>query len=360
MSRFISKRFHKMVPYRLGEQPKDRTYIKLNSNETSVPPSEAVYTALSKSAQHSDLGHYSDQDATPLRKALGRYYGVKETEVFAGNGADEVLSFIMLAYGQGEHGVCFPDVTYGFYKTVCNAFGLIYKEIPVDENLQIRVEDYTETQSMVILANPNAPTGLRISQKDIRRMVEANADRIVVIDEAYVDFGTQTCIPMIHAYNNLIVVHTMSKSRNIAGLHVGYAIGNAELMTELNNLKNCFNPNNINQVTLDAAVAAVEDFSALEMSCLNKIKVRIWFTKQLKKMGYQTLESYGNFVLTRHDGYDAQTLADYLNEQGILVRYYANERIREYVRISVGTLKEMEMVAEALQKYEQKNTQEAV
>ena len=360
MSRFISQHFKQMIPYRLGEQPKDRTYIKLNSNETSIPPSEAVYTSLSKSAEHSDLGHYSDQDATPLRKALGRYYGVKETEVFAGNGADEVLSFIMLAYGQGEQGIYFPDITYGFYKTVANAFGLKYQEIPLDNNLQIRVEDYIKTQGMVILANPNAPTGLRISQKEIRRIIEANADRIVVIDEAYVDFGTQTCIPMIHTYNNLIVVHTMSKSRNIAGLHVGYAIGNAELMAELNNLKNCFNPNNINQVTLDAAVAAVEDFSALEMSCLNKIKVRIWFTKQLKKMGYQTLESYGNFVFTRHEGYDAQALVKYLNEQGILVRYYANERISEYIRISVGTAQEMEMVVETLQKYVRENTQEAV
>ena len=266
----------------------------------------------------------------------------------------------MLAYGQGEQGIYFPDITYGFYKTVANAFGLKYQEIPLDNNLQIRVEDYIKTQGMVILANPNAPTGLRISQKEIRRIIEANADRIVVIDEAYVDFGTQTCIPMIHTYNNLIVVHTMSKSRNIAGLHVGYAIGNAELMAELNNLKNCFNPNNINQVTLDAAVAAVEDFSALEMSCLNKIKVRIWFTKQLKKMGYQTLESYGNFVFTRHEGYDAQALVKYLNEQGILVRYYANERISEYIRISVGTAQEMEMVVETLQKYVRENTQEAV
>ena len=351
MSRFISKRFAQMVPYRLGEQPKNMEFIKLNSNETLIPPSEGVYESLQKAADHADLGHYSDQDATVLREAIATHYGVATDEVFAGNGADEVLSFIMLAYGMTPEGLCFPDITYGFYKTVSGAFGLNYREIPLDENFRIRAADYERAGQLIIIANPNAPTGLQLSQKEIRRIIESNRDHVVVIDEAYVDFGTRSCIPLIHEYDNLIVVHTMSKSRNIAAIHVGYAIGQAALMRELNNLKNCFNPNNINQVTLDAAVAAMQDFETLERSVLEKIKIRIWFTRQLERMGYETLDSFTNFVFTRHEGYDAQELTEFLYEEGILVRHYDQPRIRDFVRISIGTAGEMEKVTESLLKF---------
>lgn len=347
MSRFMAERYKSIVPYRLGDQPKDKTYIKLNSNESSIEPVDAVYEALEQAAHHSDLSHYSDQDSTEMREAISRQFGISPEESFVGNGGDEVISFVLMAFA-GNDGVVFPDITYCFYKTVCSTFGLKYREIPLDKDFRIVPEDFCNTGSMVIIANPNAPTGLSLSVSDIEQIVASNRDHVVAIDEAYVDFGTESVIPLIKKYDNLVVIHTMSKSYNIAGVHVGYAIGSRELMQDLNDLKNCFNPNNVNQITLDAAVAAMNARAEFIPSTKEKIRVRAWFTAELEKIGFSTIPSKTNFVYTRYPGIIGSEIEQALYEHDILVRYYNWDRVREYVRISIGSQEQMSEVVKAL------------
>lgn len=348
MSQFLSTRFAAMKPYRLGAQPQDRTYIKLNSNETVMPPSPQVLAVLQEAACRKDHGHYSDQDATVLRQAVAEYYDLTPEQVFCGNGADEVLSFCFQAYCDEQTGLCCPDITYGFYSTYSRAYGIDLKKLPLDEEFQIRPSDYFGIDRTIVLANPNAPTGRRLSCDEIESIVRENPAHIVIIDEAYVDFETETCIPLVKRYANLIVVHTMSKSRNIADLHVGYAIGAPELMNELNCLKNCFNPNNINQVTLDTAVAAMRDRAHTEACCAEKVKVRKWFEGELAVLGFYTVPSYTNFVFVQHNALHAADLEQHLRTDGILTRYYREPRIDEFLRITIGTREEMECVVHSL------------
>lgn len=348
MSQFIIDRYAEMKPYRLGAQPKDRTYIKLNSNETVMPPAPGVLAVLKDAGLRQDHGHYSDQDATVLREAVAARYGLSPEEVFCGNGADEILSFCFQAYCDDAVGLCCPDITYGFYTTFCRAYGVDLKKIPLDDQFQIRPEDYYEAGRTIVIANPNAPTGQRLSTEEIEEILKRNPKNIVIIDEAYVDFETETCIPLIRTYPNLIVVHTMSKSQNVAGLHVGYAVGQTELMEELNCLKNCFNPNNINQVTLDAAVAAMEDLEYTKQCCAEKVKIRRWFQGQLEALGFFVVPSYTNFVFVTHDKIAAADLEKRLKDDGILTRYYREPRIDAFLRITIGSWDEMEYVVHSL------------
>ena len=342
MSKYLSKRFQGMKPYRLGEQPTDKKYIKLNSNETSIQPSPLVMKAISDALER-PLGFYSDQDAMVLREELARTYDVMADQVFVGNGADEILSYCFTAYGE-VLGFAFPDITYGFYQTYLDAFGMEYEQIPLREDFTIDLEPYKKIKRNIVIANPNAPTGLRLSMEEIEELVSSNKDRIVIIDEAYVDFGTQSCIPKIKDYPNLIVVHTMSKSRNMAGLHVGYAIAAEDVIEELNCLKNCFNPNNLNQVTLDAAVAAVLDQDFLEKSCEQKIEVREQVTKALLEMGFDVIPSHTNFVFFTHPVIHAEDLEVMLRYKAVLLRHYKQERIVNYLRMTIGTQEEMNRV----------------
>jgi len=342
MSKYLSTRFQGMKPYRLGEQPTDKKYIKLNSNETSIQPSPLVMKAI-KDALQRPLGFYSDQDAMVLREELARTYQVLPSQVFVGNGADEILSYCFTAYGEAS-GFAFPDITYGFYKTYLDAFKMEYEEIPLREDFTIDLEPYKKTIRNIVIANPNAPTGLRLSVDDIEDLLSSNKERIVIIDEAYVDFGTQSCISKIGQYPNLIVVHTMSKSRNMAGLHVGYAIANQDMIEELNCLKNCFNPNNLNKVTLDAAVAAVLDQDFLEKSCEQKIEVRQQVMEALVEMGFEIIPSHTNFVFFTHPLIKAADLEIMLRNKAVLLRHYGQERIVNYLRMTIGTQEEMNTV----------------
>jgi histidinol-phosphate aminotransferase len=337
-----------MVPYRLGEQPTDRAYIKLNSNETSVPASPLVLKAIREAAQQ-PVGYYSDQDATVLRVALGKCYHVNPNQVLVGNGADEILSFCFGAYGENG-GFAFPDITYGFFKTFMNAFGVDYLEIPLREDFTIDLEPYKRTKRNIVIANPNAPTGLLLPVGQIAELLESNSDRIVIIDEAYLGFGSTSCIDLVRDHRNLIVVHTMSKARNLAGLHVGYAIASAEMIEELSCLKNCFNPNNLNQVTLNAAVAAVEDQAYTDACCAARILIRDRTIAELSRLGFHVIPSHTNFVLFTHPELDAVALEEKLRDHGILVRHYGQARIQNYIRMTIGTQAEMDQVISSLKK----------
>ena len=345
-SEFLASRFCRMVPYRLGEQPADKVYIKLNSNETSVPASPQVVAAIRAAAQR-PLGFYSDQDATVLRVALGNCYQVRADQVLVGNGADEILSFCFGAYGENR-GFAFPDITYGFFKTFMRAFGVDYTEIPLREDFTIDLEPYYRTGRNVVIANPNAPTGLLLSTAQIARLLESNPDRVVIVDEAYLGFGSESCIPLLKEYKNLIVVHTMSKARNLAGLHVGYAIASETMIEELSCLKNCFNPNNLNQITLDAAVAAVADQAYTDACCAERIANRDSVIAQLSGLGLRVIPSYANFILLAHPTLEAVFLEERLRDHGILVRRYGQDRILNYIRMTIGTRAEMDAVLRAM------------
>lgn len=345
-SKFLAPRFESMIPYRLGEQPTDKVYIKLNSNETSVPASPQVLKAIHEAAQR-PVGYYSDQDATVLRVALSNRYHVNPDQVLVGNGADEILSFCFGAYGENG-GFAFPDITYGFFKTFMHAFGVDYIEVPLREDFTIDLEPYKQTKRNVVIANPNAPTGLLLSNAQIAELLESNPDRVVIIDEAYLGFGSTSCIDLIKDHKNLIVVHTMSKARNLAGLHIGYAIASAEMIEELNCLKNCFNPNNLNQVTLDAAVAAVEDQAYTDACCAKRIMTRDRVSTEFSKLGLHVIQSYANFIFFTHPVMDAVSLEQRLRDYGILIRHYGQERIKNYIRMTIGTDAEMDMVLSSM------------
>lgn len=343
MSRFLDERYSNITPYRLGEQPTDREYIKLNSNESSYALSDKVSRQLVELSA-SCLGYYSDQDCTVLAEALAERLGVGSNQIFIGNGADEVLSFCFQAYCLGEKGLAFPDITYGFYKVFAQAYGVKTEVIPLDEDFRVRPADYTKTKKNIVLANPNAPTGLSLTHKEIEKILASRPDRIVIIDEAYVDFGGESCIPLIQKYPNLIVVHTMSKSRGIAGIHVGYAVASPEIAAELNAIKNCFNPNNVNQITIDTALASVRDDEYVQYHIRRKIETRDRVIRRYRELGFSLPESRGNFVFVTHPRIHARDLERQYRSEGVLTRYYNAPRIDNYLRISIGSPEEMETV----------------
>lgn len=345
MSRFLSKRYHDLEPYAPGEQPKGR-YIKLNANETSCPPSPAVLKAL-HSARMNGLGRYTDPSSRELKRALASHYEVKTDEVFVGNGCDEILGFIYLTFFEGAR-VCFPDITYNFYQTLAQTFSVDYKEIPLKADFTVNAKAFAETDRHIVLPNPNAPTGYVLPVSTIEKIVAAHPERLVVIDEAYVDFGNESCVPLVHKYDNLIVIHTMSKSRNLAGAHIGYCFANAALIRDLESMKGSFNPFNLNDINLAIGTAAVNDTEYLKKSVEAVIAARDYATAELRKMDFYVLESHANFIFVSHPWLSAPEYQAELRRYGILTRYYKDpERIRNFLRITIGTMEEMQAVIAA-------------
>lgn len=346
MSRFLHSRFVNMVAYVPGEQPKDKKYIKLNANETSMAPSKEVLKVLSKE-KINKLGFYGDPDALELRQVIADTYDVAVEEIMIGNGSDEVLSFINQAYFDTDSKICYPDITYGFYDVYAKTYGIDGREIPLKEDFTIDIEDYIHSDRHVILANPNAPTGYVLPVSEIERLVASNPNRLVVIDEAYVDYGNETCIPLIKTYNNLIVVHTMSKSRNLAGAHIGYAIACKELIEDINGIKFAFNPYNMSEVTQAIGIAAVKD-RAYHKYCTDMVIENREYTKiKLRDLGFTVLDTKTNFVFVTHPLLDAKEYNYKLREHGILARHFEKDRISNYLRITIGTREEMDAVIEA-------------
>lgn len=349
MSRFMSPQYEGLEPYVPGEQPKDRKYIKLNANETSCPPSPAVLAAL-RSTRMEGLGRYTDPSSREMKRAVADIYQVEPTEVFVGNGSDEILGFIFLTFFEQAR-ICYPDITYGFYETLAKAFSIDAEPMPLKQDFTVDVRAFIKTERHIVLANPNAPTGYVLPVRTIERIVAANPERLVVIDEAYVDYGNESCVPLIHKYDNLLVVHTMSKSRNLAGAHIGYCMGNEALIRDLEALKGAFNPFNLSEINLAVGTAALRDTAYLAKSVAQTIAAREYFTAELLKMDFYVMESHTNFVLVSHPWLSAELYNEELRSYGILARHYPQqERIRNFLRITIGTMEEMQMVVQTTRK----------
>lgn len=347
VSEFLSKKFEKLAPYTPGEQPQDKSYIKLNTNESPYPPSEAVARAVTKT-EIDDLRLYPDPECRGVRSVIAEKYGVEPKNVFISNGSDETLSFAFMAFCDEEHPVVFPDISYGFYEVYAQLYGIPYKKMPLKTDFSVDVNDYTACGANVVIANPNAPTGLCICVEDIRKILETNKNNVVLIDEAYVDFGGESCVELVHEYDNLLVVRTYSKSMSLAGARLGFAIGSEKLIGDLNTIKFSTNPYNINRISLIAAECAMKDEDYYKDKIGKITNAREYTIQELKKSGFSVTDSKANFVFAKHDKISGEKIYNSLKDKGILVRWFNSDRIRDYVRISVGTHENMECLIKAL------------
>ncbi|MFV5452930.1 histidinol-phosphate transaminase [Acinetobacter baumannii] len=337
--RFWSPEVRELEPYVPGEQPKIQNLLKLNTNENPYPPSpkvvEAVQAVLHEQADVLRL--YPDPDATALKQAIANQQNINVSQVFVGNGSDEVLAHIFKAFFLQDEPILYPDITYSFYPVYSQFFGTKTKEIPLNENFEIDVRDYTQPNGGVIITNPNAPTSIALSLAEIEQVLQANPDRVVVIDEAYVDFGAESAVSLINRYENLVVCQTTSKSRSLAGLRVGFAIAQSHLIAALEAVKNSFNSYPIDRFAIAAAVASFEDQAYFEEQCQKVISSREKLVRDLTELGFNVLPSKANFIFATHSQHDAGQLAQKLREQGIIVRYFNKPRINQFLRITVGT-----------------------
>ena len=348
MSRFFSARLSALTPYTPGEQPRERKYIKLNTNESPFPPSPKAIAAAAEAAENLQL--YSDPTCRALTEQMAARYGVSPDEVLMTNGSDEVLNFAFMAFCDEDHPALFPDITYGFYKVFAALNRVPYREIPLREDFSVDLADYQGTSGTIFLANPNAPTGLAHAPQEIERLLRANPDRVVVVDEAYVDFGGESCIPLIHKYENLLVTGTFSKSRSMAGARLGFGIANAALIRDLDTIKYSTNPYNVNRMTAAAGLGVLADEDYTEKNCQVIIENRERAKTVLKNLGFEMTDSLGNFLFIRHPKKSGEEIYRELRERGILVRHFNQERIKDYNRITVGTKAEMEALLLALTK----------
>lgn len=346
-SSFLLDEFENVEPYNPGEQPDDREYLKLNANESSFPPSPKVLEAIDK-AHINGMSHYSDPYCLDLREAIGKHFGFGPEQVFVGNGADEVLSFCLMSFFRPGMKICFPDITYDFYRIYSKAYRLDYEQIPLRDDFTLDIEPYIESDRDVIIANPNNPTGLAIPVADIERLVASKKDRMVIIDEAYVDYGNESVYPLINKYSNLVVVYTFSKSRNMPGARIGFALSSKSIIEDMNNIKFAFNPFNLSSLAIAGGCAAVKDEEYFEY-CVNRvINERELLEKRLSNMGYEVIPTTTNFVFFKAFKTPAGVLCDELKKYGILVRHYNDEKVKDYIRMTIGTHEEMNRVVKTL------------
>ncbi len=340
MSRFFSEKFKALTPYTPGEQPKEREYIKLNTNESPFPPSRKARKLAN--AQLKKLQLYSNPDCTELVKAVAERLGVKETQVIMVNGSDEVLNFAFMAYCDKDRPAVFADVTYGFYKVFAELNGVEYKTIPLKEDFSLDINDYIAESGTVFIANPNAPTGKAIPLSDIEKLLTSNPDRMVIIDEAYVDFGGESAVKLIDKYKNLLVTQTFSKSRSMAGARLGFGIANEEIIKDLNTIRFSTNPYNVNRMSMAAGIGAIKDDKYFIKNCNEIISNREWVEKELKQLGFIVLPSKTNFLFIKSDEISGEKLYLSLKENGVLVRHFNGQRIKEFNRVTIGNKKQMQ------------------
>jgi histidinol-phosphate aminotransferase len=339
MSRFWSPVVQTLTPYVPGEQPQMQRLVKLNTNESPYGPSPKALTAI-ESQNTADLRLYPDPEGAALKQAIAKLHGLDANQVFVGNGSDEVLAHVFAGLLKQSKPVHFPDITYSFYPVYCKLFGINAQIVPLDENFEIKTADYQSPNGGIIFPNPNAPTGRSIPRSEIEALVLRNKDSVVVIDEAYVDYGTESCIPLLRSTNcpeNLLVVHTLSKSRALAGLRVGFAVGHPALIEGLERVKNSFNSYPLGRLALAGAVAAIEDQAHLEATSAKVIQTRTKLIEQLDALGFATLPSTANFIFTRHPKHDGVKLYQALRDRGIIVRHFKSPRIEAFLRITIGT-----------------------
>ncbi|MEZ5821729.1 MAG: histidinol-phosphate transaminase [Xanthobacteraceae bacterium] len=347
MSRFWSSLTHGLKPYVPGEQPRMANLVKLNTNENPYGPSPRVLEAIRGEASDT-LRLYPDPQATALRTALADYHQVQPEQVFVGNGSDEVLAHAFVALLKHDAPLLFPDITYSFYPVYCRLFDIAYETVPLDQAMRVRVADYRRPAGAIIVPNPNAPTGIALSRAEIAAMLEEHPDIPVVIDEAYVDFGAETAIPLVGSYPNLLVVQTMSKSRSLAGLRVGYAIGDVELIEALTRVKDSFNSYPLGRPAQAGAIASLADEAHFQQSRRRVIEGRERLASGLQRLGFDVLPSSANFVFARHPAHEGGALAAALRRQAVIVRRFSAPRISDYLRITVGTDEQIDRLLSAL------------
>ena len=346
MSRFFSEKYRSLTPYTPGEQPKDTQYIKLNTNESPFSPSPNAQRLAAEAAGNLQL--YSDPECRELVRAAAARFGVAEDEILFTNGSDEVLNFAFMAFCDAAHPAVFPDITYGFYSVFAELNGVPYEEIPLLEDFSVDTAQYKGINKTIFLANPNAPTGIALPLSEIEEIVKSNPDAVVVIDEAYVDFGGESAVPLIHKYKNLLVTQTFSKSRSLAGGRLGFGIGCRELIADLNTLKYSTNPYNVNRMTMAAGVGTLMDEEYTCQNCRAIMEVREWTVSELQKLGFTVTDSKANFIFARHSTASGQELYLRLKEKGVLVRHFESGRLCPYNRITVGSREQMTILIQTL------------
>lgn len=339
----------RVEPYVPGEQPKVSNLIKLNTNENPYPPAPAVREAL-KALDYGDLRKYPDPTCSGLVSALSKVYKVEREKIFVGVGSDDVLSMAFLTFFNSKKPVLFPDITYSFYEVWANLYRIPYKQIPLKDDFTIDVKDYFTENGGIVIANPNAPTGIELPLSLIEEIVKRNQNSIVIVDEAYVDFGGTSALPLIDKYDNLLVVQTFSKSRSMAGMRIGFAFGSRELIKYLQDAKFSFNSYTMNKPSLELGALAVLDKDYFESTCKKVIATREWTKNELKRLRFSFGDSKTNFIFARHEAVPRDELFKRLRERNIIVRAFNGARIKDYLRISIGTDKEMQCVIEELEK----------
>lgn len=345
MSRFLSQRFAALEAYTPGEQPQDMQYVKLNTNESPFPPSPEVIAAVN-AAQVAKLNLYPDPTGRVLKEKLAALYGLAPENIFLSNGSDDILNFTFMAFCDESRPVAYPAISYGFYPVYANLYRLPRTEIPLREGFRLEPEDYCGLKQNIVIANPNAPTGRAISPADVERILASNPDHVVLIDEAYVDFGGESCRKLIPQYDNLLVCQTFSKSRSMAGGRLGFAMGNAELIADLEKIKYSTNPYNINRLTLVAAEAAVDSNDYYVRNCRTIAENRAYTISALAELGFETVPSVANFIFSRHPGIQGKELYTRLKKKGVLVRHWDKPEIADYVRITIGSREQMDAFLE--------------
>jgi histidinol-phosphate aminotransferase len=346
--KFWSECIRGIQPYVPGEQPAIGGLVKLNTNENPYPPSPRALEAIAK-ATGDDLRLYPDPDSRALKAAFARLHGIGAECVFVGNGSDEVLAHAFLALLKHERPILFPDISYSFYPVYCRLYGIDYRTVPLDAQFRVRVADYVQPNGGIVLPNPNAPTGCALTIDEIRVLLEQHPESVVVIDEAYVGFGATSAIPLIAEFPNLLVIQTLSKSRSLAGLRVGFAAGQPSLVAALACVKDSFNSYPIDRLALAGATAALEDHDYFASACRRVMESREWLAAALQGLGFEVLPSTANFLFVRHRGEDARRLLQALRERNILVRHFTAPRIEQFLRITVGTREQCEILVDALE-----------
>ena len=350
MSREWTKNLRNIEPYVPGEQSKDKDIVKINANENPYPPSPKAAEVL-KSFDTNKLRFYPSANSTKLKEAIAKYYKVDVSNVFVGNGSDDVLAVAFQSFFNSEKPIVYPDLTYSFYPVWCSLFGIKYKNYPVGDDFRINPEDYKEKNGGVVIPNPNAPTSLGEGLDFVEKMLDYNQDSVVIIDEAYVDFGGTSSIPLIDKYENLLVTGTFSKSRSLAGLRIGFAIGSKALIDVMEAVKNSYNSYTVDSLSIEMGAASIEDDEYFKSTCKKVIKTRERVTLELEKLGFDVLDSQTNFIFVTHNKHNMKSLFEYLKTQKVFIRYFSLPRIENYVRITIGTNEEMDIFLEKTKEF---------
>ena len=350
MSREWTKNLRNIEPYVPGEQSKDKDIVKINANENPYPPSPKAAEVL-KSFDTNKLRFYPSANSTKLKEAIAKYYKVDVSNVFVGNGSDDVLAVAFQSFFNSEKPIVYPDLTYSFYPVWCSLFGIKYKNYPVGDDFRINPEDYKEKNGGVVIPNPNAPTSLGEGLDFVEKILNYNQDSVVIIDEAYVDFGGTSSVPLIEKYENLLVTGTFSKSRSLAGLRIGFAIGSKALIDVMEAVKNSYNSYTVDSLSIEMGAASIEDDEYFKSTCKKVIKTRERVTLELEKLGFDVLDSQTNFIFATHNKHNMKSLFEYLKTQKVFIRYFSLPRIENYVRITIGTNEEMDIFLEKTKEF---------